>query len=136
MGVKVDTDSIGRAEELMTLFGDEVMSRVGETKGAVSQKEMELFKEYSSNFGKTPEGNRAILRFKQAKLKRDIEIAKMVRKMQKNPMLTSIDIEEAIWNRVNEQDLSGMLTVGNPGNSSNEKVRALDERLKRLEAGG
>lgn len=50
-------------EQLQTLLGDQVMARVGETKGAVSEKEMDLFQQYSANFGKTTEGNKRIVAF-------------------------------------------------------------------------
>lgn len=54
---------VANAEQLQTLLGDQVMARVGQTKGAVSEKEMELFQQFSANFGKTNEGNRKIVDF-------------------------------------------------------------------------
>lgn len=50
-------------EQLQTLLGDQVMARVAQTKGAVSEKEMDLFQQYSANFGKTTEGNKRIIAF-------------------------------------------------------------------------
>lgn len=55
--------SVANEEQLQTLLGDQVMARVGETKGAVSEKEMDLFQQYSANFGKTTEGNKRIVAF-------------------------------------------------------------------------
>lgn len=54
---------VSSAEQLQTLLGDQVMARVAQTKGAVSEKEMALFQEFSANFAKTPEGNKKIVQF-------------------------------------------------------------------------
>ena len=71
------------------------MARVAQTKGAVSEKEMELFKQYSANFGNTPEGNKRIINFKKAKSKRDIAVGKMIVDMQRAGE-SSYDIDLAI----------------------------------------
>jgi hypothetical protein len=54
---------VSKREQLQTLLGDQVMARIGQTKGAVSEKEMDLFTQYSANFGKTTEGNKRIINF-------------------------------------------------------------------------
>jgi hypothetical protein len=108
LGIDVDVSKISNAEQLMVLLGDEVMARVGETKGAVSEKEMDLFTRYSANFGNTVEGNRKILQFKLAKAKRDQKIASIARTMmdQKKP---STEIERAILKHINENPLTDYL---------------------------
>ncbi|WP_367874010.1 hypothetical protein [Luteolibacter sp. Populi] len=54
---------VASAEQLQTLLGDQVMARVAQTKGAVTDREMELFRQYSANFGKTNDGNKKIVAF-------------------------------------------------------------------------
>lgn len=54
---------VASAEQLQTLLGDQVMARVAQSKGSISNAEMELFKEYSANFSKSPDGNRKIVEF-------------------------------------------------------------------------
>jgi hypothetical protein len=108
IGLDVDLSKVSSAEELRVLLGNEVMSRVGETKGAISEKEMDLFIQYSANFGNTPEGNRKILEFKKAKATRDMELMKIVRDMRKSGK-TSPEIQEAVMDYVNEHDISSML---------------------------
>ena len=58
------------------------MQRVQETKGAVSEREMDLFKEYSANINKTEYGNLAVLDFNRQKLSRTIEMSRMAAEMQ------------------------------------------------------
>lgn len=111
LGIDVDWNNIGSAEELRVLLGNEVMSRVAETKGAVSEREMQLFTDYSANFGNTSEGNKRILAFKKSKAKRDAHLAKMVRRMQKQNK-TSLQIREAVENYVFKNDISD--TLQNP----------------------
>ncbi len=108
MGIQVDWDKIGSAEELRVLLGNEVMARVAETKGAVSEREMDLFRQYSANYSNTPEGNRAILNFKKAKATRDAQLSKMVRRMQKKGA-TSLDVQEAVWAYIEQNDIASML---------------------------
>lgn len=69
---------VSNAEQLQTLLGDQVMARVAQTKGAVSEKEMELFQQFSANFGKTPEGNKKIVQFAKRAATRAKKIAKVI----------------------------------------------------------
>lgn len=108
LGFDVNPAEIGSAEELQTILGDQIMARIGQTKGAVSEKEMQLFSDYSANFGKTPEGNKRILQFQKEKMLRDVEIGKMIRKMRKENA-TSIDIQNAIDDYVAQNDISNVL---------------------------
>jgi hypothetical protein len=112
LGMDIDMSNIASAEELMVLLGNEVMSRISETKGSVSEKEMELFQVYSAGFGKTVKGNRQIIRFKQALSKRNIELGKMVSKLRRADK-PSRDIQEAAYAFINapENDLSNYLVI-------------------------
>ena len=83
LGVSVDVEKLAGSEELAVYLGNQVMSRVGETKGGVAVKEMELFTEYSANMGKTNEGNKRILEFQLAKFKRAKDLSRIVRRGQK-----------------------------------------------------
>lgn len=108
LGVPVDTDKIANTEEVQALFGDAVMSRVQDTKGAVSNKEMELFSSYGPELTKTSQGNRQILEWRKAKAKRDRTMARMASRLQKEGA-TSVEIENALDNYLYENDLSRML---------------------------
>lgn len=71
-----DFAGVAGTEALRQKMGDFVMARVAETKGAVSEREMQLFKEYSANMNNTPEANRIILGYVKDKLKRDAMISR------------------------------------------------------------
>lgn len=77
-----DADSVGVAgvEQLQVLFGDAVMARVAETKGAVSNKEMDLFEKYEPSLRKTPAGNLAIIKFQKQRLSRARVMSQYARK--------------------------------------------------------
>lgn len=113
LGMDVDVDSIADAEKLRVFLGDELMSRVGETKGAVSNKEMALFEKFSANFGNTPEGNRRILEFKRAKYERDKKLGQVISDMYQEGN-DSVTINRFVTDWVNkpENDLSSFLTPG------------------------
>lgn len=64
-------------EEVGVYLGDFVMERVSQTKGAVSQKEMELFQKYAANPKKSVEGNKAILKAYMAVEERRKDLAKL-----------------------------------------------------------
>jgi len=104
VGFDVDVSGIGESEALRAKLGDFVMARVAETKGAVSEREMDLFKQYSANFGNTPEGNRNILNFKKAKFERDIDVGKLIVEMQRADK-SSYDIDLAIDDYVAENSI-------------------------------
>jgi hypothetical protein len=132
MGFDIDVSKIASGEELRVLLGNEVMSRIGETKGAVSEKEMDLFREYSANYGNTPEGNRAIINWKKAKAQRDIEIGKIIRagrKARKN----AVQIQDEIWAYIDQHDISSTLTqsgVQGMAGLSQEEMSELEELRK------
>jgi hypothetical protein len=67
---RIDVGDLAESEELFTILGDQVMARIAQTKGAVSNKEMELFEQYSAGPGKSPEGNKKILEYALAAAKR------------------------------------------------------------------
>ncbi|MCP4089617.1 MAG: hypothetical protein GY746_07470 [Gammaproteobacteria bacterium] len=131
MGFDVDTDKIASAEELQTLLGDQVMARVAQTKGAVSEKEMELFKQYSANFGKTTEGNRAILTWAKAKAERDMEIAQLVRKMQRSNK-SSTGIRAAVDDYVGQNSISSHLQGDTGAGTSKHQSLSDEDLLKQI----
>lgn len=107
LGLDIDWKNVSNAEQLRVLLGNQVMARVAETKGAVSEKEMDLFRQYSANYGNTPEGNRKIIQFQKRKAQRDIELMKIVVDMRKDGK-TSPEIQNAVMDYVNKNDLSDL----------------------------
>ena len=124
LGFEFDPSAIADAEELQVYLGDQLMARIHDTKGAVSNKEMELFERFSGSFGKTTEGNKQILRFKIAQAERDMKLAKMVRSLQRQGK-TSGEIRIEIEDYLDKNDLSGLLVM--PGSENRE----VDNLLKK-----
>jgi hypothetical protein len=60
-GLGLDEETMGKIEFVTSQLGDRVMARIQETKGAVSEKEMEYFRLISASIGKTPGGNILLL---------------------------------------------------------------------------
>ena len=83
-GFDVDVDKIASFEELAPIFGKFLFEGIQQTKGSVSDKEMQVFERINANYGFTTEGNRRLLEFGKQKAEREIEIAKIVKRMRIN----------------------------------------------------
>jgi 3D (Asp-Asp-Asp) domain-containing protein len=120
---------VANAEQLQTLLGDQVMARVAQTKGAVSEKEMELFQQYSANFGKTPEGNKKIVQFAKKAAERAKKISKVINdgfQSGKSPF----EIQSAIIEIQNNEPISDALSP------PSAKMEDEEEAASRLRAFG
>lgn len=80
----MEVGDLSSQEQLRVLFGNEVMNRVAQTKGAVSDREMRMFSDYSANYGNTPDGNKQILGFAKAAYRRAQDVSKLVRDLRKD----------------------------------------------------
>lgn len=129
LGLDFDPSQIASAEELQVYLGDQLMSRVAETKGAVSNKEMELFERFSGSFGKTTEGNKAIIDFKIAQAERDMRLARMSRAMRKKGS-TSEEIRVSIEDYIDNNDISGLLVMPDSQGPTQGEIDALLEKYK------
>ena len=65
-------------ESLGAMLGNYAMARIQETKGAVSEKEMEYFRQISPGLGKSTQGNRVLLTIQQKIAERSLRAANMV----------------------------------------------------------
>jgi hypothetical protein len=97
------------AEQAQVLFGDFVMNRIQQTKGAISNKEMELFATFSPGLSKTPEGNRQILSFIKQADQRAQELSKKVRTWRANG-----DSETVIRAKIEDYQDENPLSIGTP----------------------
>jgi hypothetical protein len=121
--------SVANEEQLQTLLGDQVMARVAQTKGAVSEKEMDLFQQYSANFGKTPEGNKRIVDFAIKAAERAKKIDTVITaglETGKSPFEIQRDIKAIQDSEPLESTLSG---AGSPAGST-QSIQDLKKRLQ------
>jgi hypothetical protein len=99
-----DVPGTANSEELRTLLGNQVMARVAQTKGAVSDREMQMFTEYSANFGNSEEGNKQILMFAKKAYDRNVEISRKINSWRQED-LTESQILYKVQNFVRENPL-------------------------------
>lgn len=81
IGFDLDT---GNIEALNAQLGNFAMSRIQDTKGAVSEKEMAYFIAISPALSKTPEGNRLLMGIREAIAQRQLRAANVVRLSYEN----------------------------------------------------
>jgi hypothetical protein len=127
LGWDISDDDLANTLFMQTQLGDEVMARVAETKGAVSEREMALFEQFSASMGKSTEANRKILRFQKAKLNRDKKVASMIREMQKQGK-SSMEMQDKIdaWVNKDENSLHKILE----GIETDVEVTVREEELR------
>jgi len=129
LGIK--TDGIKDYEQLQTLLGDAVMARVQQTKGSISNKEMEVFSQYSASAAKTPEGNKAIFNGLKRQALRDRDIAKMVQTMRRKGD-NEVDIQNAVNDKLlespvfNEDDVKAVTGVQAPGPVTIKSIKKIN----------
>jgi hypothetical protein len=73
-GFDVDEAQLGKAEQFQAYATQQILGFISQTKGAVSNKENELFALMGPGFDRTPEGNKLLLRAIQERQKLDAAI--------------------------------------------------------------
>ncbi len=118
-------DSISSAEEFRARTIDQVLEKIQQTKGAISERENEMFQNASANLRNTVEGNKAIIRFAIAQAERDKKIANMVRDMRRKKMRAE-EIDIAINDFINDpaNDISSALEVDAPAGEASPEAPA------------
>ena len=82
LGIDVDLDRIASIEQLQVLFGNEMMGRIQETRGSISNQEMDKFADISPDLSKTNPGNNLILDFALAVEERKPRLARYIGKLR------------------------------------------------------
>ena len=94
----VETD-VANYQELRNLLSEGIKTNMAATKGAISEKEMEMFEAWAANVKNTPEGNRRILELSIAIEKRKMKMAEMFKQGQrdgKDPAALEQEVEDAV----------------------------------------
>jgi len=98
---------VSNAEQFQTLAGKFVMDNIALTKGAISEKEMDYFKNVlSPGMGKSVEGNRKIVDFKIKYAQRAKRIAEFITEAQSQGM-NPFEIQKAVQQHLQENSLDG-----------------------------
>jgi hypothetical protein len=133
----IDKGSVAKAEELQQLLGDQVLKRVNQTKGAISDTEMGLFEKWSAAMNKTPEGNVAIFTALKKVEERNRAIARDVQAMRKAGKKAT-EIQDAINEKILEMpifDAKDESVLGGVAPAPAGNAREVDGSLPRLPAG-
>lgn len=115
----IEVGDLANAEQARVLFGNEIMARVNQTKGAVSDREMAMFSDYSANFGNTPAGNDQILRFAEAAYERSEAISRMIRELRRKGM-SEYDIQLEVEAHQDENPLPVLHSELNGGSETHQ----------------
>lgn len=99
-----DVEGVKNYEQLQGILGNQVFDYIHRTKGAISDKEMATFQNYSANAAKSPEGNKAILRALIKAKERDIELGSLINQMRKDRDSEG-DIQNAVVDYQNEHPI-------------------------------
>jgi hypothetical protein len=114
-GIDVDENDIANYEQLAPIFGQFLFQGIQQTKGSVSNKEMEIFQKINANYDYTTEGNRRLLTYAKARAERDIKVRSLVRDLRQKGR-SPMDISEAVDNYIQGNDLSDTLSSLVAGN--------------------
>lgn len=156
LGMDVDDKTIANGELFRTLQMDFILSRVADTKGAISEKEMSAFGQSVPGLTNTPEGNALIIRGMIGIERRKQHLARFEADLiRKNPQASVFEIDDAVEAEAarlaqtplfNEQDAAIMAggtkpeappqyDPNKPQISPEEAARMLKERGYRFEGG-
>ena len=110
-----DLDQITNAEEFRARTIDQVLEKIQQTKGAISERENEMFQNASATLRNTVEGNKAILRFAIAKAEKEREVERLITRMRRDKA-SAEEIDIAVSDFINdpENDISGSLSGMSP----------------------
>ena len=97
LGFEVDDAEIASAEALRAKSMDFVMQQVSKTKGAVSNKEMDLFAAAAPSLMNTPAGNKLMLSTARRSAERERHLSEFAMKLvRENPGLNRFELDRAM----------------------------------------
>ena len=138
---------LAKAEVLGVFLGDFVMARVAQTKGAISEKEMDLFAKWAAGGSKSKAGNLRILQALRKVETRRIALSKEAnRLMREDPNRNAVELNFLLQDWMDTEDPlfeeSEINTLGGGGSggaeSPNQEQAAVElgEKLRKARAGG
>jgi len=91
-----DKKKLADAENFTQMAGEFVFKAISQTKGAISEKEMDLFAAMSPGMVNTPLGNRLMLEYAKKRADRDVQLNKYIQGLKKQGMLPQERVEMAM----------------------------------------
>ncbi len=97
LGFNVDMSKVASAEQFRTLAMDRIMEHVANSKGAISEKEMDAFERASPSLANTPEGNKLILKAAiEAERRAALVDDFLMRTTQQNPEIGLFELDRKV----------------------------------------
>jgi hypothetical protein len=93
---EAEKEQLANAEKFNQLSGEFVFKAISQTKGSISEKEMDLFIAMSPSMVNTKPGNRLMLEYAQKRARRDFELNKYIQGLKKQGMLPQERVEMAM----------------------------------------
>ena len=104
-----EIQTLAAADQLASIFTQESLRFVNETKGAVSDRETAMFQRAAPNFGNTREGNLLVMGMAKLSAQRDLERSRFIRR-QLDKGMSYVDAEEAFAAEIaNRNDVEELL---------------------------
>ena len=91
-----EKEELANAEKFTQLSGEFVFKAISQTKGSISEKEMDLFQAMSPSMVNSKLGNRLMLEYAQKRADRDIRLNKYIQGLKKQKMLPQERVEMAM----------------------------------------
>ena len=126
-----EKDQLANAEKFTQLSGEFVFKAISQTKGSISEKEMDLFQAMSPSMVNSKLGNRLMLEYAQKRANRDVELNKYIQGLKKEGMLPQQRVEMAMdWLNDPANDITQDLYehFGTPTNGSPPPPQAQSNR--------
>jgi hypothetical protein len=129
-----EKEKLANAEKFTQLSGEFVFKAISQTKGSISEKEMDLFQAMSPSMVNSKLGNRLMLEYAQKRADRDVRLNKYIQGLKKEGMLPQERVEMAMdWLNDPANDITQDLYehFGTPKNSSTSPPQAQTNRSGR-----
>jgi hypothetical protein len=126
-----EKEKLANAEKFNQLSGEFVFKAISQTKGSISEKEMDLFQAMSPSMVNSKLGNRLMLEYAQKRANRDVELNKYIQGLKKQGMLPQERVEMAMaWLNDPANDITQDLYehFGTSANSSTPPPQAQPNR--------
>ena len=111
IGIELPDDiknETANTQALMAASGEFLFSAISQTKGSISEKEMDIFQSLSPGITQSVQGNRAMIQFVQAVGEREKVKLKLIRDLEKQGKMPT-EIRGAVEDFMLENDMSGNL---------------------------
>ena len=126
-----EKEELANAEKFTQLSGEFVFKAISQTKGSISEKEMDLFQAMSPSMVNSKLGNRLMLEYAQKRADRDVRLNKYIQGLKKGGMLPQERVEMAMdWLNDPNNDITQDLYehFGTTTNSSTPPPQAQPNR--------